>query len=179
MANTWWQNRQVFWRSGVSTTSEPAGLPTGHASQTVAQKTRLTRSVGASRQSEGLEVLRSRPSPHPPSLQRTRRPDHPSSRRGGGRWRSRGRTKRAHRCLEISPRTRDSHERPPPLSFSADCKNEEHLRRHAFRFTRFQVSGDSNGPVEGQVNRLKTIKRQMYGRAGVELLRARLIPLSP
>jgi hypothetical protein len=36
----------------------------------------------------------------------------------------------------------------------------------------------SNGPVEGQVNRLKTIKRQMYGRAGVELLRARLIPLT-
>ena len=36
----------------------------------------------------------------------------------------------------------------------------------------------SNGPVEGQVNRLKTIKRQMYGRAGVELLRARLIPFS-
>jgi hypothetical protein len=35
----------------------------------------------------------------------------------------------------------------------------------------------SNGPVEGQVNRLKTLKRQMYGRAGVELLRARLIPL--
>jgi hypothetical protein len=24
----------------------------------------------------------------------------------------------------------------------------------------------SNGPVEGQVNRLKTLKRQMYGRAG-------------
>jgi transposase len=36
----------------------------------------------------------------------------------------------------------------------------------------------SNGPVEGQVNRLKTIKRQMYGRAGVELLRARLMPFS-
>ena len=34
----------------------------------------------------------------------------------------------------------------------------------------------SNGPVEGHVNRLKTIKRQMYGRAGVELLRARLLP---
>lgn len=32
----------------------------------------------------------------------------------------------------------------------------------------------SNGPVEGQVNRLKTIKRQMYGRAGLELLRARV-----
>ena len=32
----------------------------------------------------------------------------------------------------------------------------------------------SNGAVEGQVNRLKTIKRQMYGRAGFELLRARV-----
>ena len=32
----------------------------------------------------------------------------------------------------------------------------------------------SNGPVEGQVNRLKTIKRQMYGRAGFRLLRARV-----
>lgn len=30
----------------------------------------------------------------------------------------------------------------------------------------------SNGRVEGQVNRLKTIKRQMYGRVGVELLRS-------
>jgi transposase len=28
----------------------------------------------------------------------------------------------------------------------------------------------SNGPVEGHVNRLRTLKRQMYGRAGVELL---------
>jgi transposase len=34
----------------------------------------------------------------------------------------------------------------------------------------------SNGPVEGHVNRLKMLKRQMYGRAGVELLRARLLP---
>jgi transposase len=32
----------------------------------------------------------------------------------------------------------------------------------------------SNGPVEGQVNRLKVIKRQMYGRAGWRLLRARV-----
>jgi transposase len=33
----------------------------------------------------------------------------------------------------------------------------------------------SNGPVEGQVNRLKTVKRQMYGRAGFKLLRARVL----
>jgi len=32
----------------------------------------------------------------------------------------------------------------------------------------------SNGPVEGAVNRLKLIKRTMYGRAGWELLRARV-----
>jgi hypothetical protein len=30
--------------------------------------------------------------------------------------------------------------------------------------------------VEGHINRLKTLKRQMYGRAGFELLRARLLP---
>jgi hypothetical protein len=35
----------------------------------------------------------------------------------------------------------------------------------------------SNGQTEGQINRLKTIKRAMYGRAGIELLRARMIPL--
>ena len=33
----------------------------------------------------------------------------------------------------------------------------------------------SNGQVEGQVNKLKTIKRQMYGRASFELLRKRVI----
>jgi transposase len=33
----------------------------------------------------------------------------------------------------------------------------------------------SNGPVEGQVNRVKLLKRQMYGRAGFELLRARVL----
>jgi transposase len=34
----------------------------------------------------------------------------------------------------------------------------------------------SNGQTEGQINRLKTLKRQMYGRAATELLRARLLP---
>jgi transposase len=33
----------------------------------------------------------------------------------------------------------------------------------------------SNGPVEGHINRLKTVKRQMYGRAGFALLRARVL----
>ncbi len=33
----------------------------------------------------------------------------------------------------------------------------------------------SNGPVEGQVNRLKLVKRQTYGRAGFDLLRKRVL----
>jgi transposase len=36
----------------------------------------------------------------------------------------------------------------------------------------------SNGPVEGHVHRLKLVKRQMYGRAGFALLRARVLPAS-
>ena len=39
----------------------------------------------------------------------------------------------------------------------------------------------TTSPVEGQVNRLKTIKRAMYGRAGFDLLRQRVLAsrLSP
>jgi hypothetical protein len=53
----------------------------------------------------------------------------------------------------------------------------ERLRRDVLAVEAAVLHRWSNGPVEGHVNRLKTIKRQMYGRAGVELLRARLIPL--
>lgn len=35
----------------------------------------------------------------------------------------------------------------------------------------------SNGQTEGQINRLKTLKRAMNGRAGAELLRARMLPV--
>jgi transposase len=34
----------------------------------------------------------------------------------------------------------------------------------------------SNGPIEGHINRLKMLKRQMYGRAGFQLLKARVLP---
>ena len=33
----------------------------------------------------------------------------------------------------------------------------------------------SNGPTEGHVNKLKLIKRQMYGRAKFDLLRQRVL----
>jgi transposase len=35
----------------------------------------------------------------------------------------------------------------------------------------------SNGQTEGQINRLKMLRRAMYGRAGAALLRARMRPL--
>ena len=34
----------------------------------------------------------------------------------------------------------------------------------------------SNGPVEGHINRLKMLKRTMYGRAGLDLLGRRFLP---
>lgn len=36
----------------------------------------------------------------------------------------------------------------------------------------------SNGPTEGQINRLKTLKRQVYGRANTDLLKVRLVAAS-
>ena len=50
------------------------------------------------------------------------------------------------------------------------------LRRDLDAVTQAITTPWSNGPVEGHINRLKMIKRQMYGRAGFELLRARVLP---
>lgn len=36
----------------------------------------------------------------------------------------------------------------------------------------------SNGQTEGQINRLKLLKRQMYGRAGIALLKARITTIA-
>jgi len=36
----------------------------------------------------------------------------------------------------------------------------------------------SNGQAEGQINRLKTLKRAMYGLASPELMKARMLPLN-
>jgi hypothetical protein len=39
--------------------------------------------------------------------------------------------------------------------------------------------GDELRPTEGQINLLNTLKRAMYGSAGVELLLARMLPIRP
>jgi transposase len=38
------------------------------------------------------------------------------------------------------------------------------------------VMGGGALPVEGQVNQLKMLKRQMFGRASLRVLRARIVP---
>lgn len=54
-------------------------------------------------------------------------------------------------------------------SFAAGLRRDEDAVRAALS------EPWSTGPVEGQVNRLKVIKREMYGRAGFDLLRARVL----
>jgi transposase len=51
----------------------------------------------------------------------------------------------------------------------------EGIRRDEAAVNAAVTTNWSNGPVEGHVNRLKTIKRQMYGRAGFALLKARVV----
>jgi transposase len=51
----------------------------------------------------------------------------------------------------------------------------EGIRRDELAVNAAVTTRWSNGPVEGHVNRLKTIKRQMYGRAGFALLKARVV----
>ena len=57
-------------------------------------------------------------------------------------------------------------------SFSTGLMKDEEAVRAAMTY------GWSNGQVEGNVNRLKMIKRMMFGRAGFALLRALVLPKS-
>jgi hypothetical protein len=51
------------------------------------------------------------------------------------------------------------------------------VRRDLDAVTNALTEGWTNGQTEGHINRLKPLKRAMYGRAGPELLRARMLPL--
>jgi Transposase len=58
---------------------------------------------------------------------------------------------------------------PELVNFAAGLRSDEAAVKEA-------LTGKwSNGPVEGQVNRLKAIKRSMYGRAGKDLLKVRVM----
>ena len=52
------------------------------------------------------------------------------------------------------------------------------LERDAAAIRASLVTSWTTSPVEGQISRLKMIKRTMFGRAGFELLRARVLPIS-
>lgn len=58
---------------------------------------------------------------------------------------------------------------PELISFAAGVDRDFDAVRNAI------TTPWSNGQVEGQVNRLKVLKRSMYGRASLHLLRARLL----
>lgn len=52
------------------------------------------------------------------------------------------------------------------------------ILRHDIDAVRKAVSEKwSNGQTEGQIDKLKSLKRSMYGRAGTEPVRARVLPL--
>ena len=59
--------------------------------------------------------------------------------------------------------------RSPLASFARRLQRDEKAVAEALRLPW------SNGMVEGQIHRLKLIKRQMYGRAGFDLLRLRVL----
>ena len=58
------------------------------------------------------------------------------------------------------------------MSFGRDKARSMHIWRGS---TFIVVQPWSNGQTEGQINKLKMVKRQMYGRAKIDLLQARLI----
>ena len=60
-------------------------------------------------------------------------------------------------------------------SFTALASFARNLRRDYQAVHNGLTLPHSSGPVEGSINRIKTIKRQMYGRANLDLLRKRIL----
>ena len=68
-------------------------------------------------------------------------------------------------------------ERRPAIGLLCDATFARTVQRDIDAVRNAITEPWSNGQTEGQINRLKALKRTMYGRAGPELLRARLLPL--
>jgi len=73
------------------------------------------------------------------------------------------------RSLEALPAWLEAAQRTALASFAPGLQRDIEAVREALRLPWNQ------GHVEGQVHRLKLIKRQMYGRAGFDLLRLRVL----
>jgi len=63
----------------------------------------------------------------------------------------------------------DADDLPPLHSFAAGVRRDYDAVRNGLTLTH------NSGPVEGHVNRIKMLKRQMYGRANLDLLRKRVL----
>jgi transposase len=79
------------------------------------------------------------------------------------------RQQKVERWTQWIARASHSCESPEIRGFAESLKSDEAAVRAALTYPW------SNGPVEGHVNRLKTLKRQMYGRANFDLLRRRVL----
>lgn len=67
----------------------------------------------------------------------------------------------------------DTYKKSPLVKVASFAKGLEHDRRAVENALRY---GDiSNGPLEGMNNKLKSIKRAMYGRAGIDLLLRKMV----
>jgi len=75
-------------------------------------------------------------------------------------------------------RTRDTQALSPWLAETAgslSCAFGKGIRANLAAVKAALTEPWSNGQTEGQITKLKLVKRQMYGRAGLDLLRARLV----
>lgn len=70
-------------------------------------------------------------------------------------------------------------DKAPQSGFEPIARFAASLKKDMAAVTAAVETDWSNGQTEGQINRLKTVKRQMYGRAGFALLRARVLPYCP
>ncbi len=80
---------------------------------------------------------------------------------------------RQHDCLDDWLLQAESSQIVEFVRFAASLRSDYKAIKAALTYSW------SNGQVEGQVNRLKLIKRQMYGRAGFLLLRKRVLGPAP
>jgi transposase len=78
----------------------------------------------------------------------------------------------AERCVELFDAWLDAAEQSKVAEFEGFARA---LRQDCQAVAAALTYEWSNGQVEGQINRLKLIKRQMYGRASFELLRQRVL----
>ena len=92
-------------------------------------------------------------------------------------WRSCAENSRGPSLILFAALHREGGHGPSPRfaalqSYSGLCT---HIQQHVAAVHAALVQPWSNGQTEGQITKLKLVKRQMYGRAKIDLLQARLI----